>query len=54
MELLTKKYTYTGKDGKTYTGHNFYLSLENGRTISIKPSFYKDTAKLLILSKEID
>ena len=54
MELLAKKYVYTGKDGKEYTGHNFYLSLDNGRKISIKPSFYKDTAKLLILSKEID
>lgn len=54
MKILSKKYKYTGKDGKEYTGYNFYLSLENGRSIAIKPAFYKDIQKLVILSTAID
>lgn len=54
MQILSKKYKYKGKDGKDYTGYNFYLSLENGRRIAIKPAFYKDIQKLVILSTAID
>ena len=57
MELVKviKNKKYTSANGKEYYQCNFYLVLDNGKWISIKPSFSKNYDVLeVICSKIID
>lgn len=52
MKLIKviKKETYIGKNGKTYAYSNFYIELDNGKRIAIKPTFSDDYRALEIAS----
>lgn len=47
MKLIKKQGAkYLDKDGKERHYYNYFLITDNGKSIQIKPSFYKDTVKL--------
>ena len=37
VNVIQVPYTYKGKDGKDHKSYNYYLRLENGKTIPINP-----------------
>lgn len=50
MKLLKKKVVVgDGEEQKTYT--NFYLELDNGYQVPIKPSFSKDYKSLVVIAE---
>lgn len=51
MKLISRKHTYTNSKGEEKQGYNYYLVLDNGNKIAIKPSFNSDYAKLFLLSE---
>lgn len=51
MKLISKQHTYEGKDGIEKLGYNYYIVLDNGNRIAIKPSFSKDYSILFLLSE---
>ena len=56
MKLIKviKKETYKGKDGNDYNYKNYYIRLDNGKMIAIRPSFKNDYKILELLSETID
>lgn len=56
MKLIKviKKETYKGKDGNIYNYKNYYIRLDNGKMIAIKPTFKDDYKTLEILSETIN
>lgn len=55
MDLVKviKNKKYVAKNGKEYYENNFYLVLENGKWLAIKPSFSKNYETLEILCSKI-
>lgn len=51
---VIKKETYKGKDGNTYNYKNYYVELDNGKRIAIRPAFKEDYKTLEIVSETID
>lgn len=49
MKVISKKHTYTGADGEEKVGYNYYLVLDNGSRLAIKPSFSRDYQKLFFI-----
>lgn len=47
------KQTYTTKEGKTAHYYNFFLELENGKRVQVKPAF-KDDARTLDAVAELE
>lgn len=56
MKLIVKtsSETYLAANGKEYNYKNYYLLLDNGRYIAIKPAFVKDYATLALLAEIIE
>lgn len=56
MKLIKviRKETYKGINGKNYNYKNYYIELNNGKFIAIKPTFKQDYKTLEILSETID
>ena len=52
MKLQKIKIEYQ-KDGETYYGYNYYLVLDNGNKIAVKPFFAKDYAKFNIIADTV-
>lgn len=54
MRLLVKKVHVPQTNGETKTYNNYYLELENGYQVAIKPSFPKDhkTLSAVAIKKE--
>lgn len=51
MKLLKKEVTVkVGEEEKHYT--NFYLQLDNGYQVAIKPAFSKDYKSLVVIAEE--
>lgn len=48
MKLIKKqsKQTYKNKEGKTAHYYNYFLQLENGKRVQVKPAFKDDTRTL--------
>lgn len=53
MKLVKKqsKQTYKNKEGKEVHYYNFFIQLENGKRIQIKPAFKDDARSLDVLSE---
>lgn len=56
MKLIKviKNETYKGNNGKTYHYQNYYIELDNGKKIAIKPAFAKDYQALELISETLD
>ena len=54
LVVKTSKETYLSANGKEYNYKNYYLLLDNGRYIAIKPAFVKDYANLALLAEIIE
>jgi len=52
MELIRKSVTVQ-KDGETKHYTNYYLLLENGYYIPVKPSFEKDYKSLYVIARDV-
>lgn len=54
MDLLKKQAKYISKkDGKEHTCYNFFIRLENGKRMSVKPSFKNDYIVMSAIATEI-
>lgn len=52
MKLQKIKIEYQ-KNGETHYGYNYYLVLDNGNNIAVKPCFAKDYAKFNIIAETV-
>lgn len=52
--LLMKRKVEIQKDGETKHYTNFYLKLENGYLVPIKPTFSKDYKSLVVLATDLE
>ena len=50
FELICKKHSYNGKDGKERVGFNYFIKTDTGIYIAVKPVF-DDYQKLRVISK---
>ena len=50
---VVKSSTYVGKNGKEYRNINYYISLDNGKWIPIKPSFPRGYSELDVVAEVI-
>lgn len=46
VKIVNKGDKYVAKNGKEYTRVNYYLVLDNGKYVSIRPSFSKGYTEL--------
>lgn len=53
LKIIDKRKTYTDKKGNTQFQKHFYVQLENGYKIAIKPSFVDDYRKLDLIAETI-
>ena len=54
MKVIKKQgKAYKNKEGKEAHYYNYFLLLENGKTIAIRPSFSKDYARLDTISEYV-
>lgn len=55
MKVIKKqsKTTYETKEGKENHYYNYFLVLDNGKSIAIRPSFSKDYARLDTISEYV-
>jgi len=53
IKVISNK-TYVAKNGKTYHYQNYFIVLQNGKRIAIRPSFSKDYAILDIVAEIVD
>ena len=54
MKVIKKQgKVYKNKEGKESHYYNYFLLLENGKTIAIRPSFSKDYARLDTISEYV-
>ena len=50
VNVISTKHQYKGKDGSDKVGLNFYLVLDNGKTIAIQPSFAQGYIQLSLIA----
>lgn len=50
VNVISTKHQYKGKDGSDKVCLNFYLILENGKSIAIKPTFSQGYAQLSLIA----
>ena len=50
VNVISTKHQYKGKDGSDKVGLNFYLVLDNGKTIAIQPSFAQGYTQLSLIA----
>lgn len=55
MEIIKvkSKQAYKDKEGKEHNYYNYYLKLDNGKSIAIKPAFPRDYVLLNLVSKYV-
>ena len=53
IKVISEK-TYEAENGKTYHYQNYFIVLQNGKRIAIRPSFSKDYATLDAVAELID
>ncbi len=53
IKIINKSNKYVAKNGKEYTQTNYYVKLENGEYVAIKPSFAKGYTQLDTIAKVI-
>ena len=54
MKITKKPYTYETAKGETRNSYNFYLVLDNGCKIAIKPSFSDGYSQLKLIAESED
>lgn len=54
MELIAKKRTYVDKSGDEKVGFNYFVLLDNGNYIQVKPVFKDDYTKIKICSRVVN
>lgn len=53
LKIIDKRKTYIDKKGNTQFQKHFYVQLENGYKIAIRPSFNDDYRKLDLIAETI-
>lgn len=54
MDIIRRKKTFKGQDGKEVSYYEFSIRLVNGNIIAIKPVYKNDKRVLFALSHELD
>ena len=53
IKIINKSKKYVAKNGREYTQTNYYVKLDNGEYVSIRPSFLKGYTQLDTIAQVI-